>query len=331
MNVMKKPAVSIVIPAYNEEKWMRNCLESIAKQNIAKQIEVLIVDDDSEDDTVKIARSFSKKINVRIVRNGTHDAEIGKKKGLDAAKGKYFMYFDADMEFADTDWFSKNIELLEKEKETVGVLASFKPKKTQNPLTRCISYDVFQRDPIFKAFTPNIDDTIIKEENGYKICRFSEGKIPCQSLCLYRLEIIKKIFGKDPYLMDNDVPVRLVKKGYTVFGFRTDIGIYHYILENLGELFKKRMRGVLKTYMKHLHKREYKWFNLEDKKNIILMGAWVLYANLLFPGMFVGIYKAFKYRDTCLLYYPIINMVSTDALIFGFLKSKKGVNSLLKV
>ena len=36
---MKKPAVSIVIPAYNEEKWMRNCLESIAKQNIAKSAE----------------------------------------------------------------------------------------------------------------------------------------------------------------------------------------------------------------------------------------------------------------------------------------------------
>ena len=131
--------------------------------------------------------------------------------------------------------------------------------------------------------------------------------------------------------MDNDVPVKLVKNGYEYFAFCPQVRVCHFLLKNLKELFRKRMRGVLKTYMAHLPKREYKWINLQKKGNILLLGLWILYANLFIPAAICGIYKTLKYRDYACLYEPLITIVSTDALIYGFFKSKKGFGALLKL
>jgi glycosyltransferase involved in cell wall biosynthesis len=210
----KKPLISVIIPAYNEEQTIGACLESIARQDIKDKIEVIIVDDDSTDITLEIAKSYAKKLNIRTARNGTKNPERGKRIGLDYAKGKFFMYCDADMSFRDENWFSEMIRPLAENKKVAGCLASFAVNPKDNALTRCISYDIFQRDPIFAAFTPSIKSTIIKKESGYYICKFLEGKIPAQSLCLYRTLLLKKIFRDYYMLMDNDIPVILVKKGY---------------------------------------------------------------------------------------------------------------------
>ena len=54
--------ISVIIPAYNVEKYIENCLISVFEQSY-KNIEVIIVDDFSTDQTVKIAKSFQKKFN----------------------------------------------------------------------------------------------------------------------------------------------------------------------------------------------------------------------------------------------------------------------------
>jgi glycosyltransferase involved in cell wall biosynthesis len=328
---MQKPLITLVIPTYNEEEFIEKCLKSIEKQTIKNKIEVLIIDDDSTDNTIKIAKSFSRKINIKIIRNGTRDAEKGKKIGLMQAEGEFFMYLDADMELADDAWAEVISKPLIENKKIIGSLARFKPNSNQNSLTRCISYDIFQRDPLFIFMTPVIKETIIEKKEDYSVCKFEIDKIPCQSLCLYRTDILKKLFKNYSFLMDNDVPVVLVKNKYNLFAFAPQVGVYHNLLNSLYELYNKRMRGVLKTYMAHLPKREYKWLNLEKKRNFFLLAIYIIYSNLIFPATLYGIYKAFKYRDIACLNEPLITLVSTDSLIIGFIKSKKGASSLFKV
>src|SRR3989339_359231 len=324
---MSRPLITLVIPTFNEQKFIEKCLNSVEKQTIKNKIEVLIVDDDSTDKTVSIAKSFSKKLNIKIIRNGSKDAEKGKKIGLMHAHGEFFMYLDADMEIADTNWAEVISTPLIENKKIIGSLARFKPNQNQNALTRCISYDIFQRDPLFIFLTPDIRETIQERKKEYLVCKFKQDNIPCQSLCLYRTNILKQLFKDHPFLMDNDVPVVLVKNNYNLFAFSSKVGIYHNLLGSLKELFSKRMRGVLKTYMAHLPKREYKWLNLEKKRNIFLLGLFVIYANIVLPATLYGIYKAFKYKDMACLNEPLITLVSTDSLIVGFIRSKKGVRS----
>jgi len=326
----KAPLVSIIIPTYNEEKHIWQCLNSIASQDYPlNKIEILIVDDDSTDRTLDIARKYQKKLNIRILRNGAHQAEIGKKIGLMKCRGEFFMYFDADMAFADKNWIKISVSPLLKDKRVIGTLASFGVNKNHNALTRCISYDIFQRDPIFIFLTQDIKKTIIEKKENYYLCRFALDKIPSQSLCLYRTKILQKIFSKEKHLMDNDVPVKLIKKGYDLFAFTPQVRIYHYLIGKLKELWLKRMRGVNQTYLANFEKREYKWIDMGKKKNIIKLALFIAYANLILPASVYGLYKTLKHEDIACLYEPLITLVSTDALIYGFLTNKKGLQSLI--
>jgi len=335
-----KPLISIVIPTFNEEEDLVACLRSIMKQTIAANIEVIIVDDDSTDATRSIAMyaGLFGGLHIKIVRNGTHDAEVGKRIGLDHAEGKYFQYCDADMEFRDAHYFEAAIKPLEDWSRDyfingktfiVGTIAAMGCNPKHNALTRCISQDVFQRDPIFEFFTPSIKESIITKlryfkENGYHVCwlTIEPNNIPAQSLILYRTDILKQISKEEHQLMDNDIPIKMVKHGYHMFAFNPNIRIYHKLLQNLSELWNKRMRGVMKTYMPNPSKREFKWFNLSTIWNKMFLGLYVINANLLFFQTCNAIADTIHKRDLACMYRPLIDLVSTDALVWGFLKSK---------
>ena len=95
------PKISLVIPTINEERNIKNCLDSVFSQDYPKtKLEVIVVDDESTDGTLSIVRRYP----VKILKNGFKHGEIGKMIGFRAAKGKYFMYLDADVELISKDF-----------------------------------------------------------------------------------------------------------------------------------------------------------------------------------------------------------------------------------
>lgn len=98
---MTKKLVSIVIPTRNSGEFLENCLKSIKKQSY-KNIETIIVDGNSVDDTIKIARRYGAKIYNFFpkLRSGTFDAPHKRNFGVQKAKGEFVYYLDADMELS---------------------------------------------------------------------------------------------------------------------------------------------------------------------------------------------------------------------------------------
>ena len=91
------PFISIIIPVYNVEKYISRCLESCINQSFS-DIEILLIDDCVNDNSISIAKSFAKKdCRVRIIKNeknlGTFNSRI---KGIENAKGIYLLFLDAD-------------------------------------------------------------------------------------------------------------------------------------------------------------------------------------------------------------------------------------------
>lgn len=84
--------VSIVIPAYNEERYIGSCLDSIAKQT-TKPFEVIVVDNNSTDNTVKIAKSYP---FVRVIREPKQGRVFARDAGFNTAKGTIIGRIDAD-------------------------------------------------------------------------------------------------------------------------------------------------------------------------------------------------------------------------------------------
>lgn len=83
---------SIVIPAYNEEKMIGGCLESVKKQRVDFSYEIIVVDNNSTDRTAEVARLAG----VRVVSETVRGVGRARKTGTEAAQGEYVLHLDAD-------------------------------------------------------------------------------------------------------------------------------------------------------------------------------------------------------------------------------------------
>lgn len=88
--------VSVVMPVYNEEGYLRECLDGLVNQTL-KDIEVICVDDGSTDDSVAILKEYAAGDNrFKVLQQENQGAGIARNLGLKEAKGRYVIFLDSD-------------------------------------------------------------------------------------------------------------------------------------------------------------------------------------------------------------------------------------------
>ena len=107
MSSVNRGLVSIVIPFHNAEKYIENCLNCV-KEQIYKNIEVIFVDDGSDDDTVAILRKNSDS-RVKLISLQKSGVSIARNAGIHEAKGEYITFWDID-DKPHSDFVSKFVE-----------------------------------------------------------------------------------------------------------------------------------------------------------------------------------------------------------------------------
>jgi glycosyltransferase involved in cell wall biosynthesis len=107
--------VSVVMPAFNEEGFIAEALESVLAQTYAP-VEVVVVDDGSTDRTAEIARGCG----VRVVRQAQRGSAAARNAGLAATRGEYWAIFDAD-DLMPAERIELQVEHLERDPE-VGMV-----------------------------------------------------------------------------------------------------------------------------------------------------------------------------------------------------------------
>lgn len=105
---MKNKLLSVVILTYNSSKTIENCLNSL-KDQTNNNFEILIVDDNSTDNTLEKVKSFFDKTNISfmILTNGAHSIPRGRNIGIKECRTRYITFLDSDA-YANKDWV-KNI------------------------------------------------------------------------------------------------------------------------------------------------------------------------------------------------------------------------------
>ena len=100
------PKVSVIIPVYNVEKYLRQCLDSVVNQTL-KDIEIICVDDGSTDNSLKILKEYaSKDDRFIIIEQKNKGAGAARNKGLEIANGEYLYFLDSD-DFVDLSALEK--------------------------------------------------------------------------------------------------------------------------------------------------------------------------------------------------------------------------------
>ena len=102
-----KPLVSILIPAYNAEKWITDTLRSAVGQTWPNK-EIIVVDDGSKDDTLRVARQFEAD-GVRVVTHTNRGAAATRNAAYQLANGDYIQWLDAD-DLLSPDKISRQME-----------------------------------------------------------------------------------------------------------------------------------------------------------------------------------------------------------------------------
>lgn len=112
--------ISVVIPAYNEEWYVRFALKSLRKQTIArKDFEIIVVDNASTDRTSGVAKAYGADIVISEPRQGTNFA---RRAGYCASNGEIVAFLDADC-IAPPRWLERIIKKLHQKKETHSAIA----------------------------------------------------------------------------------------------------------------------------------------------------------------------------------------------------------------
>lgn len=97
--------VSIIVPAYNAEKVLGDCLESLLKQRL-REVEIIVVNDGSKDLTGEIAKKFAERDSrVRVIDKEQNEGlSAGRNSGMQFARGEYIGFVDAD-DWIEEDYF----------------------------------------------------------------------------------------------------------------------------------------------------------------------------------------------------------------------------------
>ena len=87
--------VSVIIPVYNAGKYLDVCIQSVINQTWPNT-EIILVDDGSTDDSLKIAKKYLVNANVKVIEQKNSGAAVARNAGLKLAKGDYIQFLDAD-------------------------------------------------------------------------------------------------------------------------------------------------------------------------------------------------------------------------------------------
>ena len=105
MNNQKKIQASVIVANFNNAKFLVECIKSLLKQNL-KSYEIIVVDDNSKDNSIKILNKYKKDILIIQIKKKTNYGSFNQinayQKGFLKSKGKYIFFLDSD------DYFKKN-------------------------------------------------------------------------------------------------------------------------------------------------------------------------------------------------------------------------------
>jgi glycosyltransferase involved in cell wall biosynthesis len=177
------PEISVIICSYNRARYIREALESLYQQDISKDLyEVIIVDNNSTDETDEVCRAFLKNhpdLYARYLKEAQQGSSFARNTGAKAAKGNILVFMDDDA-LAESNFISGYINLFKQIPDAVGAGGRIIPKYIpEEPVW--MSYYV-------SSLVGNFDYSPVR-------CQFKKGKYPLESNMAVRREAFNRIGG----------------------------------------------------------------------------------------------------------------------------------------
>ncbi|MFG6149944.1 glycosyltransferase family 2 protein [Halobacillus sp. B23F22_1] len=164
------PAISIIVPVYNVEPYLRRCLDSILEQTFT-DIEVIVVNDGSTDGSGEICDEFAEKDKrIRVIHKKNGGLSSARNAGLDIVKGEYIGFVDSD-DYIDINMYKKLYELC---------------IYTRSEISICTFGEVNEKNV---SVPKKEKDLILEMDNNEGLRQLFKGEI-------YRFSVCNKLFNR---------------------------------------------------------------------------------------------------------------------------------------
>jgi cellulose synthase/poly-beta-1,6-N-acetylglucosamine synthase-like glycosyltransferase len=216
---MTHPKVSIIIPAYNEEKTIEVCIQSLLGLTYPKnRYEILIVDNNSTDDTPQIIQKYE----VLYLREKNQSPAAARNLGIKKAKGEIIAFIDADC-VADKNWLINLIKGFNTNTKIAGVGGKIRVFRPSNMIEKFGNLHLYNQNKFVKG---------------------TEGQLPflASGNCAYKTGILKKVGLFDTSFItseDNDLGWRVHFLGYQL-AYAPKAIVYHQMPKTLFLVLKRQ-------------------------------------------------------------------------------------------
>lgn len=237
-----KRFVSIVIPCRNEENYIEKCIDSMAKQSYGiENIEVLVVDGMSTDNTQEIIKAYSENVpNIKLVINEKKVAPVAMNLGIKKAKGDIIIIFGAHA-YMDKDYVKNSVEKLKD--DNVAVVGGKIINISETPLAEAISYSMSSPFGVGNALFRYSD----KEEFVDTVAFGAYKREVFDTIGLFDEEFVRN--------QDDELNFRVSKAGFKML-LSPSIESHYYTRGSLGKLWKQYYQyGFWKVRVIQKHKR----------------------------------------------------------------------------
>lgn len=232
---MKK--ISVIIPVYNTEKFIKKCLNSILGESVEK--EIIIINDGSTDNSLKIISDMAlEHKEIIVIDQENHGQGYARNVGINKAQGKYLCFIDSD-DYINPGSLDKAIEIAEKDKKDILYWN----------IDWIYENNDIKHQPIFSKVYDKVDDI------GYLLSDPS----PCNKL--FRKDLFKKNnleFPTDCIYEDFALIPSLVKYTKNI-GYTNEI-TYNYLQRNSSTMnqvkYNPKMMNIIVAY-NHLYNALY--------------------------------------------------------------------------
>ena len=257
---MKK--VTIIVPVYNTQQYLKECFDSIVAQTY-KNIEVIIVDDGSTDNSLSICEEYESKYNnIRVIHKENGGGGSARNVALEIATGDYIIFVDSD------DW------ILPTAAEHLVQLT----EKYNADVTHC---EVF-KDPLKRNIVTNEQLSILNSHETMEV--MLNDRIRSGEIKLYKREIVKNVcFPLDSSIDDMLFFSDLIENIKTMVV--SNLPLYYYRYDRLDNMSNSTDRFVKNVYERYVEfKKRYAigkkhGCNVEEAYKNAIIHALVFYAH----------------------------------------------------
>lgn len=158
--------ISVIIPNYNGEKYLKQCLNSVVSQTL-KEIEIIVIDDGSTDNSIAIINEIChNNTNIKLIKQPNMNASVARNHGIIVSRGRYLFFLDSDDYLCDNYVLEKMYNDICGYDLLIGNYIEFKKKDNIIKKYRAYSDNLINTNSVLKyaSFSPPPSNKLYKSE-----------------------------------------------------------------------------------------------------------------------------------------------------------------------